>query len=325
MTSSAISSPNRDAEEEPSIRRLLFVVDAAVADIAEPPPAVRAIIDAAGEVCVITPTLPGRLAWLADDVDGFRRVADDRLDTVLGHMRSIGANVNADTLRGSILTVIADGVVAFRPDHVLLALRSADHANWQERGLVEHVEARFDLPVTSYSVDVEGRASDADGPLLLCYDGSDGASHAIDRAGALFSGKGALVLAVWQSTAGSASFDWAGATAGTVDFSELAGAAADQGSRVAAAGVVIAKAAGLNAAPLAVEAAGPVWRTILEVAARHDAATIVMGSRGLTGLRSKLRGTVSSAVVHHADRPTLIVSDATLVAEALELSQRAHA
>jgi nucleotide-binding universal stress UspA family protein len=47
--------------------------------------------------------------------------------------------------------------------------------------------------------------------------------------------------------------------------------------------------------------------TIVEVADRHDAAAIVVGSRGSTGLQRALLGSVSSAVVHHADRPTLIV------------------
>jgi nucleotide-binding universal stress UspA family protein len=32
-----------------------------------------------------------------------------------------------------------------------------------------------------------------------------------------------------------------------------------------------------------------------------------MGSRGLTGVRSMLLGSVSSAVVHHADLPTLVI------------------
>jgi hypothetical protein len=50
-------------------QRLLFVADAAVAEVGELPPATRALIDAAAEVYVLTPTLPGRLAWLADDVD----------------------------------------------------------------------------------------------------------------------------------------------------------------------------------------------------------------------------------------------------------------
>ena len=63
----------------------------------------------------------------------------------------------------------------------------------------------------------------------------------------------------------------------------------------------------MQAEPLAVEALGAVWKTILEVAGSHDVSTIVIGSRGLTGLRSVLLGSVSTAVVHHADRPTLVI------------------
>ena len=55
------------------------------------------------------------------------------------------------------------------------------------------------------------------------------------------------------------------------------------------------------------KATGPVWKTILEVAASQHASAIVIGSRGLTGLGSMLLGSVSTAVVHHADRPTLVV------------------
>jgi nucleotide-binding universal stress UspA family protein len=55
------------------------------------------------------------------------------------------------------------------------------------------------------------------------------------------------------------------------------------------------------------KAAGPVWETIIEIADSHDATTIVMGSRGVTGLRAMFLGSVSNAIVHHADRPTLIV------------------
>jgi nucleotide-binding universal stress UspA family protein len=50
-----------------------------------------------------------------------------------------------------------------------------------------------------------------------------------------------------------------------------------------------------------------VWKTILDIAGSRDAAMIVMGSRGLTGVRSMLLGSVSGAVVNHADRPTLVV------------------
>ncbi|MGH2968952.1 MAG: universal stress protein [Solirubrobacteraceae bacterium] len=289
----------------PAIERLLFVADSAVADVRDLPPSVRTVIDTAAELYIVPPTLPGRIAWLADDVDRFRQVADERLDTVLGHMHSIGASASGAPRRGSILTVIADAVAEFEPDHILIALRSSEHANWQERKVIEHIEARFDLPVTTYTVDPHGHTLTADGPVMLCYDGSEGATRAIERAGALFAGRDALVVTVWQPTS-LGSLAWSGVTASMVEFFRFDRAAAEVGGRVADEGVRIATEAGLQARPVAVEAAGPVWTTVLEIADRHDAATIVMGSRGLTRLRSILSGSVSSAVVHHTDRPTLI-------------------
>jgi nucleotide-binding universal stress UspA family protein len=289
-----------------TIQRLLFVADAAVADVDELPPAVRTVIDAAADVYVVTPTLPGRLAWLADDVDRHRHIADERLDTVLGHMHSIDAHVSGAAIRGSVMTVIADAVAAFKPDHILIALRSAEHANWQEHGLVEHIEERFGLPLTSYAVDLHGHASSADGPLILCYDGSRDARSAIQRAGALFTGRRALVVTVWQPPTVAGSVGFSGETAGMLNLVEFSRAAAEAGGRLAEEGTRIAREVGLLAEPVAAEAAGPVWKTIVEIADRDAAATIVMGSHGLTGLRAMLLGSVSSAVLQHAERPTLI-------------------
>ncbi|MFL6267099.1 MAG: universal stress protein [Actinomycetes bacterium] len=289
-----------------AVQRLLFVADAAVADVDELPPAVRGVLDAATEVHVLTPTLPGRLAWLTDDVDRCRHIADERLDTVLGHMRSIGVAASGRPRRGSVLTVIADAVADFTPDHILIALRSTEHANWQEHGLIKQIEERFGLPVTTYAVNMDGHTAGANGPLLLCYDGSADAAHAIQRTGELFAGRTALVLTVWQPVAALASIAASGAPAATVDVTELA-LEAEEGRRVADEGVRVASQAGLTAAPLPIEAGGPVWKTILELAEQHGAAMIVMGSRGLTGLRSLLLGSVSSAVAERADRPTLII------------------
>jgi nucleotide-binding universal stress UspA family protein len=49
---------------------------------------------------------------------------------------------------------------------------------------------------------------------------------------------------------------------------------------------------------------------IIEVAKRTDAATILMWTRVLRGIRAMFLGSVSGAVVHHTDRPTLIVPQA---------------
>jgi nucleotide-binding universal stress UspA family protein len=149
--------------------------------------------------------------------------------------------------------------------------------------------------------------TDADSRLLLCYDGSEPAKHAIERAAGLLRFRDAVVLTVWQPTAGLGSFAWSGATEDMLSYVELDRVAAELGGRIVNEGAHVARDAGMQAAPLAVKATGPVWKTILEIADRHDASTIVIGSRGLTGLRSMLLGSVSTAVVHHADRPTLVV------------------
>ena len=300
----------KSSEPAPPVERLLFIADAAVADMDELPTAVRAVIDAAAELYVVTPTLPGRLAWLADDVDRFRHIADERLDTVLDHMRSTSAHVTGLAARGSVITVIADAVEEFRPDHILIALRSPEHANWQERKLIAYVEERFGLPLTTYAVDLEGHTSIADGPLMLCYDGSEGARDAIRHAGSLFPGWRALVVTVWQPAAVPGSFGMGTEAAPIPGFAELDRAAAERGGGLADEGVDIARRAGLQAESLPVKATGPIWETIVEIANRDDAATIVMGSRGMVGLRAMFLGSVSGAVVHHAKRPTLIVPPA---------------
>jgi nucleotide-binding universal stress UspA family protein len=147
----------------------------------------------------------------------------------------------------------------------------------------------------------------ANGPLLFCYDGSEDAKHAIEGAAGLLARRHALVLTVWQPTALLGSFAWSGATADMVDYVALDRAAAEDGDRVANEGVRIAQEAGLEAEPIAIKAADPVWETIIEIADRHDAAAIVMGSRGLTAVSRMLMGSVSSAVMHHAERPTLVI------------------
>jgi len=147
-----------------------------------------------------------------------------------------------------------------------------------------------------------------DAPLILCYDGSEGAKHGIQRAGDLLAPRPALVLTVWEPV--FAVGPGLGGMAGTVNFAELDRALAEDGGRIAEEGARIARDGGLQAEPIAVKATGPIWHTIVETADSHDAAAIVMGSRGLTVLRSMLLGSVSGGVVHHAKRPTMVVHGA---------------
>ncbi len=144
-----------------SVTRLLVLVGAAVAVIEELPPSIRALIDEAEDVFVVTPTLTSRLEWLVSDTDRARRAADERLDTVLGQLRSADVGARGAVGDDTPLTAIEDHVRAFEPDHILLALRSSEHADWQERGLLDRVANRFRLPMTVFEIGPEGRVVDS--------------------------------------------------------------------------------------------------------------------------------------------------------------------
>jgi len=136
--------------------RLLVATGAAVADIDDLPPLVRGLIDAASDVLVITRILPGGLQWLVSDTDRARHEADERLATVLGHMEAMDVQVEGRVGDETPLTAFDDAVVEFRPDHILIALRSSENAGWQERGLLDKVRERFRLPLTVFEIGPEG-------------------------------------------------------------------------------------------------------------------------------------------------------------------------
>jgi nucleotide-binding universal stress UspA family protein len=112
--------------------------------------------------------------------------------------------------------------------------------------------------------------------------------------------------------------------AGTYAFADsenIDAASQDAALATAAEGAQHAAAAGLVATPLAASRDGDVAHTILAVAAEVDADAIVMGTRGLNAVRSFLLGSVSHAVLHHADRAVLVVPSPTLVERRLEWVQ----
>jgi hypothetical protein len=139
-------------------KRLLVLAGAAVAALDELPPSVRQLIDAAAEVFVVTPTLPSRLQWLTSDIDRARHEADERLDTILGQLRGAEVAANGSVGDETPMTAVEDHVRSFAPDHLLVALRSPEHAQWQERGLTDLIVRSFDLPVTVFEIDADGHA-----------------------------------------------------------------------------------------------------------------------------------------------------------------------
>ena len=141
----------------PRVKRLLVLVGAAVAEVDELPADVRSVVEGAEKIFVVTPTLASNLQWLMSDTDKARHAADERLDTVLGQLDETLAHVDGGAVGDDTpITAIEDHVRAFRPDHLLIALRSPDHADWQEKRLVERVEDTFRLPTTVVEIDAQG-------------------------------------------------------------------------------------------------------------------------------------------------------------------------
>jgi nucleotide-binding universal stress UspA family protein len=143
-------------------------------------------------------------------------------------------------------------------------------------------------------------------PLILCYDGSENAKRAIEQAADLFPGEHTLVLTVWKPVSNVGGFGWPSMTAG-INLAELNREAAEQAGRIAEEGVEMARRFGLEAEQLTVQATGSISEAVVETADEYRAGIVILGSRGLTGLRSMVLGSVSSAVVHHANQPTLVV------------------
>jgi nucleotide-binding universal stress UspA family protein len=117
------------------------------------------------------------------------------------------------------------------------------------------------------------------------------------------------VLTVWESVALRMASQAFAVTPPIDNEEELDGqeeaaarAAAEEGAR-------LAREHGWDAHPRVVMAGRTSWTAIVEVADELDANLVVCGTRGLSGVRGIVLGSVSSAVLHHARRPVLVAPE----------------
>jgi hypothetical protein len=133
-------------------KRLLIAAGEAADSADALPYGVRELIDAADEVLVVTPALPTRFEWLASATDKAREQADERLQTVLGQIEELGTDASGTVGADDPLVALEDALAAFHADHILVGLRAADRADWQERGLLDQLVREFGIPVTVFSL-----------------------------------------------------------------------------------------------------------------------------------------------------------------------------
>ena len=162
--------------------------------------------------------------------------------------------------------------------------------------------------------------------ILICYDGSADAHAAIDAAGLIIPDSHATVLVVWDGAdlamTRTANGDWK-ASASTespgpdAPLEQAAVATATEGAQRAI-------VAGLVAEPRVVKRNGGIATAILAAASALAADVIVLGTRGRGRVPSLMLGSVSSAVLHHADRPVLVIPSPALAEQRHRWADRAQ-
>ncbi|MDQ6606600.1 MAG: universal stress protein [Actinomycetota bacterium] len=152
--------------------------------------------------------------------------------------------------------------------------------------------------------------------ILICYDGSPDARTAIEHAGELLGGQGATVLTIWETLAEVLAHTPSrfGLSAVDIDFEKVDASSRTAAESTAAEGAELARKTGLTAEPEIREQTTTVAAAILDAAGAVDASAIVVGSRGLTGIKSLLLGSVSHALLHQTDLPVMVVPSAEVAA-----------
>jgi len=140
--------------------------------------------------------------------------------------------------------------------------------------------------------------------IMVAFDGSKDAINAVRLAASLAKKFGAeLVVA---HVFGSPSVGLSAASGMPIpDYSELEEAAKAAGQKVLAAGVQVAAESGVKAKGELKEAPS-VIEALVEYAAQEKVDLIVVGTRGMTGFKKLIMGSVSSGLVSHAHCPVLV-------------------
>ncbi len=142
--------------------------------------------------------------------------------------------------------------------------------------------------------------------IVICYDGSASSQHAVSVAHQALAHQPAILLHVWNPPVAflADAFSTHGGGPSVDDLEELA---LKRARTIAEEGYELARRLDLTVEPRLERNDTSTWQEILDVAEETDAELIVIGTRGATAVQSALLGSVSNAVVHHSQRPVLVV------------------
>ena len=109
---------------------------------------------------VVCPALNSRLKTFTSDEDPAREAAQARLDVTLARLSSVGIAARGEVGDGDPLVAVDDAVRTFGPNEIVISTHPPGRSNWLERGIVESVRARYDVPVTHVVVDLAAEAGE---------------------------------------------------------------------------------------------------------------------------------------------------------------------
>jgi nucleotide-binding universal stress UspA family protein len=148
------------------------------------------------------------------------------------------------------------------------------------------------------------------GPVLFCFDGSDGSRGAMRAAADLIDRPvDAVVITVWETVATRLALSGAFAAGMALGGTDLNTEEESFAKSVAEEGAQRAGEHGYNASPMVTQSFDGIAKAILEVADDLSVRLIVCGQRGRGALRSVLLGSVSHALASHTRHPILIAHE----------------
>jgi nucleotide-binding universal stress UspA family protein len=143
--------------------------------------------------------------------------------------------------------------------------------------------------------------------VLVCFDGSPGARHAVAHAAELITHRKVTLVHVWNPITS--------VPANSFDFKESHGHLTDEqlneltrrrAKEISDEGREMAAKHGLEVSTLVSCNEGSEWETIIHIAEERDSSLIVMGAR-LRGTPGPMLDSVSAAVLEHSTRPVLVI------------------
>jgi nucleotide-binding universal stress UspA family protein len=150
-------------------------------------------------------------------------------------------------------------------------------------------------------------------PVVVAFDGSPESQAALRAAASLFHDRLLVVVSIWEpgmAVAAQPVPDPTGLSYPLPDPEQIATVdriQSEHATSSAEAGASLARGLGAVAEAVAAPEGSDVAETVEAIAAQRGAEAVVVGSRGLGGVKSRLLGSVSRRLLHEAHRPVLVV------------------